>query len=225
MKQLLSLIIAFGFCLCTFAKQTDSSFVVQDTVVSQIHISSEPEDSAKEVLPQLILLNRTQATKPVIENIASELPNTDTAQQVVRIKVVTTEELVAKEKKIAKEESAPLKDKVTATDTKKKESYADPEDTTIVAGRTYKIQVLALKKESKETLLSIQKNIDKQVPASIEYDAEFYKYMVGEFNTYYNAATFRDELVKNGFKGAFVVVYFKGTRVSRQENGFVKVKK
>lgn len=225
MKQILLIATALCFCLCSVAQQTDNTLAVKDTIVPQIHISSETENSAISALPQLILLNRTQATKPIVENIASELPNTDTAQQVVRIKVVTTEELVAKEKKIAKEESAPLKDKVTATDTKKKESYADPEDTTIVAGRTYKIQVLALKKESKETLLSIQKNIDKQVPASIEYDAEFYKYMVGEFNTYYNAATFRDELVKNGFKGAFVVVYFKGTRVSRQENGFVKVKK
>ncbi len=225
MKKTLFISFLLLIGLRGFAQSTDATLTVQDTVVSNITISSEPEDTSKSTLPQLILLNRTQATKPIIENIASEIPNNDTVQPVVRIKVVTTEELLAKEQKIAQAESAPVKAKITATDTKKTESYADSEDTTVVQGRTYKIQVLALRKESKETLSTIQKDLGEQTPVAIEIDGELNKYMVGEFNTYYNALTFRDSLVKKGYKGAFVVVYYKGNRVSRQENGFVKVKK
>ena len=50
------------------------------------------------------------------------------------------------------------------------------------------------------------------------------KYMVGVFDTYYDAVKYRDILVKKGFKGAFVVVYFRDNRVSRQEGGFKKIK-
>ncbi|MCQ2608625.1 MAG: hypothetical protein MJ197_08075 [Bacteroidales bacterium] len=224
MKFITSVILFTCLGLCSIAQSSDA-LLVKDTVVSKITISSEPQDTTKNNLPQLILLNRTQATKPIIENIASEIPNSDTSQNIVRIKVVTTEELVAKEQKIAQAESAPVPTKITAVDTKKTESYADPEDTTVIPGRTYKIQVLALQKESKETLATIQKDLGKQTSVSIEVDDNLNKYMIGEFNTYFSAVTYRDSLVKKGYKGAFVVVYYKGKRVSRQEKGFVKVKK
>lgn len=171
-------------------------------------------------LPLMLQNQDVRTSAPTVTSIISEIPN-DTVKPVVKIKVVTTEELVQKEQKYAELASAPLNEKVTATDTKKRESSASAEDMEVVAGRTYKVQVMALQTYDPARVRDIKSRVGTKVPVVVDEDDNFKKYMVGEFNTYYEAAQYRDELVKKGFKGAFVVVYFRGNRVSRQEQGFV----
>lgn len=222
---LICVILLFSYEVFSQEQDTLPKFqrTFQDTVISKIQISSEPIESDSSQMPMMIQLMNKPAQKLTIEKIATEIPNNDTITQVVSFKVITTEELVAKEQKMAKIESAPVKEKITATDTKKAESFADPEDIAI-EGRTYKIQVAALQTESKELLAKIKKQVGTKIPVLIETDNNMKKYMVGSFNTYFEAAQYRDSLVKNGHKGAFVVVYFKNKRVSRYEGGFKKVK-
>ena len=174
-------------------------------------------------LPLMLQNQDVRTSAPTVTSIISEIPN-DTVKPVVKIKVVTTEELVQKEQKYTEMASAPLNEKVTATDTKKHESSASPEDMEVIPGRTYKVQVMALQTYVPARVRDIKSKVGTKVPVVVDEDDGFKKYMVGEFNTYYEAVQYRDELVKKGFKGAFVVVYFRGHRVSRQEKGF-EVKK
>lgn len=218
MKKFIAILSFFLFVQTLYA-QTDSLFSITNVIDSLCNDTTKAQSSS--ALPSLLQQQNVQHSKPTITSIISEIPN-DTIPQTVKIKVVTTEELVAKEKMFTELASAPLEEKKTANDTKKFESFADPEDTIAIPGRTYKIQVYALQKELTAQIKDIQKKVGQNVPVVVDQDDGLQKYMVGSFNTYYDAITYRDELVKKGFKGAFVVVYFKGQRVSRQEKGFVK---
>ncbi|MBO4777199.1 MAG: SPOR domain-containing protein [Bacteroidales bacterium] len=195
---------------------------VAEQPVETSHVET-PQSQPTTALPLMLQNQDVRTSAPTVTSIISEIPN-DTVKPVVKIKVVTTEELVQKEQKYAELASAPLNEKVTAADTKKHESSASPEDMEVVAGRTYKVQVMALQTYNQARVRDIKSKVGTKVPVIVDEDDGFKKYMVGEFNTYYEAVQYRDELVKKGFKGAFVVVYFRGHRVSRQEKGF-EVKK
>ena len=195
---------------------------VAEPPVETSHVET-PQPQPTTALPLMLQNQDVRTSAPTVTSIISEIPN-DTVKPVVKIKVVTTEELVQKEQKYAELASAPLNEKVTAADTKKHESSASPEDMEVVAGRTYKVQVMALQTYNQARVRDIKSKVGTKVPVIVDEDDGFKKYMVGEFNTYYEAVQYRDELVKKGFKGAFVVVYFRGHRVSRQEKGF-EVKK
>ena len=192
--------------------------VVEKTFAEENKIEAQ-HVAQPSALPLMLQNQDVRTSAPTVTSIISEIPN-DTVKPVVKIKVVTTEELVKKEQKYAAVASAPLNEKVTASDSKKFESFADPDDTVVVKGRTYKVQVYALQTYVQARVRDIKSKVGTKVPVVVDEDDGFKKYMVGEFNTYYEAVRYRDELVKKGFKGAFVVVYFRGQRVSRQEKGF-----
>ena len=202
--------------------KADSITMKKDSVKEEKVVETQSYETPT-TLPAMLKNQEAKTSAPTVTSIISEIPN-DTVKPVVKIKVVTTEELVQKEQKYAKLASAPLNEKVTATDTKKHESSASPEDMEVVVGRTYKVQVMALQTYDQARIRDIKSRVGTKVPVVVDEDDGFRKYMVGEFNTYYEAVQYRDELVKKGFKGAFVVVYFRGHRVSRQEKGF-EVKK
>jgi len=194
------------------------------SMIAQEQDSLVPQQDVPSALPMLLQQQSVTTQKPTMNNITSEIPN-DTVKPTVRIKVLTTEELYEKQLQAEKAESAPVTDKVTAVDTKKHESTADASDKEVVPGRTYKVQVAAMQTENPQRLADIKKKVGSKVPVSVEVDGTLKKYVVGVFNTYYEAAQYRDSLVKKGFKGSFVVVYFKDKRVSRQEKALEKVKK
>lgn len=219
MKRIGLLAILLSCFVRVIAQDADSIIVVErDNSIDSIQIIRAPQQS---VLPS-ILQQQPNTKRPTVTSVVSEIPN-DTTKPTVSIKVITTEDLMKYQ--IYNSETAVYDEKKTANDTKKFESFADAEDTIKIVGRTYKIQVLALQNEAKGQIEYIKKKVSDKVPVVVEDDDGMKKYMVGVFDTYYDALKYRDSLVKKGFKGAFVVVYFRDNRVSRQEGGFKKIKK
>lgn len=216
MKQF-GLLTILLFCFVhLFAQSQDSIIIVErGNTIDSIQVIPAPQP----VLPSI--LQQTATKRPIVTSVVSEIPN-DTTKPIVNIKVITTEDLMKDQ--IYNAETAVYEEKKTANDTRKFESFADAEDTIKIPGRTYKIQVLALQNESKGQIDYIKKKVADKVPVTVEDNEGMKKYMVGVFDTYYDAVKYRDILVKKGFKGAFVVVYFRDNRVSRQEGGFKKIK-
>ncbi len=216
MKQF-GLLTIFLFCVVHLCAQDQDSIIVvnRENTIDSIQVIPAPQT----VLPSI--LQQTATKRPTVTSVVSEIPN-DTTKPTVNIKVITTEDLMKDQ--IYNAETAVYEEKKTASDTRKFESFADAEDTVKIIGRTYKIQVLALQNESKDQIDYIKKKVADKVPVIVEDNDGMKKYMVGVFDTYYEATKYRDTLVKKGFKGAFVVVYFRDNRVSRQEGGFKKIK-
>lgn len=218
MKRL-GLLTILLFCFVhLFAQNQDSVIVIErENSIDSIQVIPAPQTALPSILQQ-----QAATKRPTVTSVVSEIPN-DTTKPTVNIKVITTEDLMKDQ--IYNAETAVYEEKKTANDTRKFESFADAEDTIKILGRTYKIQVLALQNESKGQIDYIKKKVADKVPVTVEDNEGMKKYMVGVFDTYYDAVKYRDSLVKKGFKGAFVVVYFRDNRVSRQEGGFKKIKK
>lgn len=225
-----------------------------DTVISKIQISSTPiEPEAPQTSGTVtnttpdptmpIMLQRTEAKKPTISKIVSEVAQDTTAMKAQRttIKVVTTEDMAAQGQKPAMDpniaetatEKGTTSNVATAKKTQTTSTTANKKVTTAantttqtqatasatskkpsVAGQIYRVQVFALQNESPQALKDIKKQIGEKTAVSVLSENGMKKYVAGSFKSYNEAAQLRDELVKKGFKGSFIVAYNNGKRVS-----------
>lgn len=223
-----------------------------DTVIPKIQISStpiEPEDpqtsgtitTPDPTMP--VMLQRTEAKKPTISKIASEVAQDTAAMKAQRttIKVVTTEDMAAQGQKPAMDPniaeaatekgttgnvatakktqttSTTANKKVTTAANTKTQNQATASTTSkkpSVAGQIYRVQVFALQNESPQALKEIKKQVGEKTTISVLSENGMKKYVAGSFKSYNEAAQLRDELINKGFKGSFVVAYNNGKRVS-----------
>lgn len=80
----------------------------------------------------------------------------------------------------------------------------------------YRIQVGTVRIKTKAPYLLKRYHI-KDTPFLEVEDANTVKVMIGSYPNYSSAATRVAELKKSGLKGAFIIPYYKGKRVSLQE--------
>lgn len=233
MKKYILIGILSFFVQCVFAQEdTAAQLVYQDTVVTEIRISSENDTNTnvQSSLPMMLQQHTQKSGLPSVTNIAAEVPN-DTVKPKVTFKVVPTEKTIPDEPDSAEKPVAAQATKSTAASTSKQTTTAvsktattlktttastrKPATTTAsasAAGRTYKVQVCAMQNPTPQALADLKNRLGQKTQFATESDKGMKKYVVGSFKTYDEAAKLRDSLREKGFKGAFVVTYNNGHR-------------
>ncbi|MFT4754628.1 MAG: cell division protein FtsN [Salibacteraceae bacterium] len=84
----------------------------------------------------------------------------------------------------------------------------------------YRVQVGAFTQKADEKIF---KNLSKLIQVSS--DDGYVRYFTGSFNSYKNAASEKIEILAQGFKGAFVVAFRNGNRVSLNNVGTINLDK
>ena len=227
MKKYILIGILLFAVQCVMAQEDgDVKMVFQDTVVTEIRISSENDTNTnvQSSLPIMLQQHTQKSSQPSVTNIAAEVPN-DTVKPKVTFKVVPTEKTIPDEPESAEQPVAAQATKTTTASASKQTTTSVSKTTTAstrkpattnasasAAGRTYKVQVCAMQNPTPQSLADLKNRLGAKVQFSTESNNGMSKYVVGAFKTYEEAAKCRDSLREKGFKGAFVVTYNNGHR-------------
>ena len=112
MKKYILIGILSFFVQCVFAQEdTAAQLVYQDTVVTEIRISSENDTNTnvQSSLPMMLQQHTQKSGLPSVTNIAAEVPN-DTVKPKVTFKVVPTEKTIPDEPESAEKPDHSKKD-------------------------------------------------------------------------------------------------------------------
>ncbi|MFC2107168.1 hypothetical protein ACFLRY_02410 [Bacteroidota bacterium] len=80
----------------------------------------------------------------------------------------------------------------------------------------YKIQIAA-SQGRKLSINALKRKYNIRQPVAQEYDNGYYKYVLGSYNHYGDAAREKNSLRANGVRGAFVVAYWKDKRITHRD--------
>ena len=217
-----SVLVETGFLTNSEDEQFLSSKSGQEQMASAIFKAfSEYKNEIEEEgfnLEKAMLREAAIAKKEENKLIASSMEEVPIVQQTVLVsgasQRATEPEREVKDQKMEKEKGKEKKGK--------EEKMKEQQETVVFEDKQ------PIKKKIKQITFTVQlaasaAPIDTNVPKwkleglKVRKEKTFHKYSVGEYSSYDKAATRRKELSYAGFKGAFVVAYLNGARISLTE--------
>ncbi len=156
-------------------------------------------------------------------NIEALMVSLESGEKLPAGKPVQTEKeeikppLVKEEKPVVKEEKPVVKEekpviRETRTATTGSSGIPERQRLPVQDGIYYRVQLAATSRFSDANKAFAANNLSR--PVLVERHNGLYKYTVGSFNTYDQANDFRNTVLSRGIRGAFVVAYRNGKRIS-----------